>query len=57
MAGQLAEILVIQAGSTLWKTPGVGSSSYQPIPKPSPLVGSAPRRECRLWSISECAGV
>ena len=31
------------------------SSSYQPTPKPSPFVGSAPEsRECRLWSISEC---
>jgi hypothetical protein len=35
----------------------VPSSLYQPIPKPSPLVVSAPRRECRLWSISECRGL
>ena len=30
------------------------SSEYQPTPKPSPFVVSAPSRECRLWSISEC---
>ena len=31
-----------QAGSTLWKTPGVSPTPYQPIPKPSPFVVSAP---------------
>ena len=46
-----------QAGSVLWKTPGVGLSPYQPTPKPSPFVVSAPSRECRLWSIREWAGV
>jgi len=45
-----------QAGSTLWKTPGVSPRPYQPIPNPSPLVVSAPSREWRLWSISECRG-
>ena len=30
-------------------------SPYHPMPKPSPLV-VAPIRECRLWSINECAG-
>ena len=45
------------AGSTLWKSPGVGSPSYQPMPKPSPFVGSAPSSECRLWSMSEWTGL
>jgi hypothetical protein len=45
-----------QAGSILWKTPGVSPAPHQPIPKPSPFVVSAPSRECRLWSMSECAG-
>jgi hypothetical protein len=31
-----------QAGSTLWKTPGVSPTPYQPMPNPSPLVVSAP---------------
>jgi len=42
-----------QAGSMLRKTPGVSCSPYQPRPKPSPLVSSAPSREWRLWTISE----
>ena len=42
-----------QAGSMLRKTPGVSWSPYQPRPKPSPLVSSAPSREWRLWTISE----
>ena len=42
-----------QAGSVLWKTPGVPSEEYQPMPNPSPFVGSAPIRDLRLWSISE----
>src|SRR5215217_4140063 len=41
-----------QAGSMLWKTPGVSPRPYQ-----SPFVVSAPSRECRLWSISECFGL
>jgi hypothetical protein len=31
-----------QAGSTLWKTPGVSPTPYQPIPNPSPFVVVAP---------------
>ena len=46
-----------QAGSMLWKTPGVRVWSYQPTPKPSPFVVSAPIVECRLWSMSECFGL
>ena len=46
-----------QAGSMLWKTAGVSAPPYQPIPKPSPFVVSAPSAECRLWSISECVGL
>ena len=42
-----------QAGSVLWKTPGVSGAPYQPTPNPSPLVGSAPSFEDRLWSTSE----
>ena len=45
-----------QAGSMLWKTPGVSPAPYQPIPKPSPFVVSAPSLEWRLWSMSECFG-
>ena len=41
----------------LWKTPGVSPSPYQPTPNPSPFVVVAPRRECKLWSISECLGL
>jgi len=41
------------AGSMLRNTAGVGSLLYQPIPTPSPLVGSAPSCELRLWSMSE----
>ena len=41
----------------LRNTPGAGAASYQPMPKPSPFVVSAPSLECRLWSISEWAGV
>ncbi len=47
----------LQAGSTLWNVPGVSWSPYQPMPKPSPFVVSAPIVEWRLWSISECFGV
>src|ERR1700712_1774983 len=43
-----------QAGWTLWYTPGPSPVPYQPTPKPSPLVVSAPSRECRLWSIRPC---
>jgi hypothetical protein len=46
-----------QAGSTPRKTPGVGWAPYQPTPKPSPLVVSAPRREWRLCTISEYLGL
>ena len=42
-----------QAGSVLWKSPGVSGAPYQPTPKPSPLVGSAPSLELRLWPTSE----
>src|SRR3954447_16937761 len=42
-----------QAGSMLRKTPGVWETPYQPTPKPSPFVGSAPSRDERLWSTIE----
>ena len=42
-----------QAGSMLRKTPGFSCSPYQPTPKPSPFVSSAPSREWRLCTISE----
>src|SRR6187431_2509357 len=42
-----------QAGWVLRYSRGVPVSSYQPTPKPSPFVVVAPRREWRLWSISE----
>jgi hypothetical protein len=41
----------------LRNTPVTGPVSYQPTPNPSPLVVSAPSRECRLWSISDWTGV
>ena len=40
----------------LLKIPGSPDAEYQPMPKPSPFVGSAPMRELRLCSISECCG-
>src|SRR6187431_1451370 len=42
------------AGATLRKTPGPSPIPYQPTPKPSPFVGSAPMRACRLWSTMPC---
>src|SRR3954447_13554139 len=42
------------AGATLWYIAGPSPAPYQPTPKPSPLVVSAPIREWRLWSISPC---
>ena len=42
-----------QAGSTLRYTPARSPSPYQPTPKPSPFVSSAPMREWRLWYRSE----
>ncbi len=46
-----------QAGSMLWNTPGVSPTPYQPSPKPSPFVVSAPSVEWRLWSMRECLGL
>jgi hypothetical protein len=46
-----------EAGSMLLKTAGVLLSPYQPTPKPSPFVVSAPSFEWRLWSMSEWAGL
>ena len=46
-----------QAGSVLWKTPGVAWAPYQPTPKPSPLVVSAPIVAWRLCTIRECSGL
>jgi hypothetical protein len=53
----LAQVLVIPGRLDAPEHPGDGAASYQPTPKPSPLVVSAPSRECRLWSISEWTGV
>ena len=44
------------AGATLWYTAGMLPAPYHATPNPSPFVVSAPSFECRLWSISECAG-
>jgi hypothetical protein len=57
VARELAQVRSFQAGSMLWKTPGVSPTPYQPTPKPSPFVVSAPIVEWRLWSMSECAGL
>src|SRR5215203_7075348 len=46
-----------QAGSVLRNTPGVSPVPYQPTPKPSPFVVSAPSCECRLWTTSEFLGL
>jgi hypothetical protein len=43
-----------QAGDTLRYSAGPSPVPYQPRPKPSPLVGSAPIRACRLWSTIPC---
>ena len=37
----------IQAGRMLRNKPGLGCLSYQPIPKPSPLVGVLGALACR----------
>ena len=42
---------------SLWNVPGVSWAPYQPTPKPSPFVVSAPIVEWRLWSMSECFGL
>ena len=39
------------------RPPARPPSPYQPTPKPSPFVVSAPSRECRLWSIREWVGM
>jgi hypothetical protein len=41
-------LLSFHAGSVLWNIHGVSGAPYQPTPNPSPFVGSAPSRECRL---------
>src|SRR5271154_7421423 len=48
--------LSFHAGSVLWKTPGVGGAPYQPTPKPSPFVGSAPSPERKGSFIKEERG-
>src|SRR5688572_19751241 len=45
------------AGSVLRNTPGVSPVPYHPTPKPSPLVVSAPSRECRLCTTREFFGL
>jgi hypothetical protein len=52
---ELVEVAVVPG--RLRKTPGVFPTPYQPTPKPSPFVVSAPSCEWRLWSISECSGL
>jgi len=46
-----------QAGSVLRKMPGTVWRPYQPTPKPSPFVVSAPMRECLLCTTSEFWGL
>ena len=53
MARELAQIAVVPGGLGAVENPGVPSAEYQPMPNPSPFVGSAPIRDLRLWSISE----
>ena len=53
----LAQVLVIPGRLDAPEHPGDSTASYQPTPKPSPLVVSAPSRECSLWSISKRTGV
>src|SRR6476469_11160540 len=43
----------LHAGFVLLYSRGGSPSWYQPTPKPSPFVVVAPRRACKLWSISE----
>ena len=45
------------AGRMLRKSPGVGRDPYQPMPKPSALVGVSAERDDMLWSMSECFGL
>jgi hypothetical protein len=58
LGGDLAEVLVFQAGCVPLNTAGVVllSLSYQPIPKPSPFVVNPLCSACRLWSMIECFG-
>ncbi|CAM5710052.1 hypothetical protein SFUMM280S_02404 [Streptomyces fumanus] len=49
---------LLQAGPISRTIAGVSlAEPYQPTPKPSPLVVSTPILACRLWSMSECAGL
>lgn len=50
---------LFQAGPMSLRIAGlpVSSSVYHPTPNPSPFVVSTPSLECRLWSISEWAGL
>ena len=53
VAGELTQVLVVPRRFDAVEHAGVSGAPYQPTPNPSPLVGSAPSRECRLWSTSE----
>jgi hypothetical protein len=55
VSGKLTQVSVVPGrldALELWLL-----ASYQPTPKPSPFVVSAPSREWRLWSISEWSGL
>lgn len=55
MVRHVVEVAVVPRRAGVAQYGGVATSgTYQPIPKPSPLVVSTPRRECRLWSIRLC---
>ena len=48
MAGKLAQVGVVPGRFGALEKPGVSLSPYQPTPKPSPFVVSAPSFEWRL---------
>src|SRR5215203_6016171 len=50
MRGELAEVGIRPGGRDAAVQRGPLPVPYQPSPKPSPLVGSAPIRACKLWS-------
>jgi hypothetical protein len=53
VAGELAEVLVVpRRFDAAVDTGGVGGAVPADA-EPSPFVGSAPSRECRLWSTNE----
>ena len=54
---EIAQVAVVPGGLDAAVHAGRVAAPYQPTPKPSPFVVSAPSFEWRLWWISECSGL